>query len=530
MLLVLCSIIIHSCEKEEETAMMHRLFQPVLKEDLYSRGNSIIVDFEKMKNTSGYLIEVSRDSFETTLYSFQVDTNYVEINKDLTGEDLLWFTIYQVQATSISDDPQYNSYASLLGSVRTQKFPSNMVPPTQFDVLDTRARVNWIPSGAAITKVEVFAADDERLANPLSEFDVTSDDNGSKIVSGLDPSTTYQIAIYSGSDIRGWEAYTTREPLVSGDNVIDLTGNSGEVDLADALSGATDGGFVILEGGKTYLAGGYQFDKSLTFMSGYSFTPALPIIDCSSNFNIVDGSNIGQILFKEIEFTAPLGFDSKMLMNIDQNGTIDEIKFESCHIHHLYGIARLAAGTGTLNKFTVTDCIIDSINGYGVFTGDIATWACNDIVVENSTISRAIRFISLKSNVNSILVDGCSANECPKNGSILFYGNSGISANNIQVNNSIWGHAWDVTGGENYALLGIQYQVTSAYWNAANTWVTGDLSLQYATLGIPGMPGPVYSGAANDLWVDPVNNDFNFKDTGFAGKGDSGDPRWRIGL
>ncbi len=530
LLFVLGLVIAYSCKEDEDTSVEFRLFQPVLNEELSSVNNSIIVNMGKMKRANGYAIEVSRDSFKTVDYSFQVDTNYFVIDEALTGEELLWFTIYQVQATAISEDPQYNSYTTQLGSVRTQKFPSNMGVPTMFDVLDTRARVFWIPSGATITNIKVFAMDDIRLTSPLLEFDVAGENQTEAIINGLEPSTSYQVAIFSGDQIRGWEVYTTREAFISGDNVIDLTGISTEVNLADALSGAVDGGIVVLEGGKTYLAGGYAFDKSLTFMSGYSFTPALPVIDCSENFNLADGSSIGAVHFKQIELTAPGGFESKYVFNIDKSGSIEEIKFESCKIHHLKGITRAKEGTGVLNKYTIDDCLIDSISASGLLSIDVVnTWVCNNIVVQNSTISRAERFVATMSNINTVLVDGCTGNDCPKNGTILFYGFGGTTINDAVISNCIWGRGWDLTGGDNHALLGVFYKV-SASWTATNNYVTNDFSLQYASLGVSGFPGAVYDGTINDLWVDPANNDFNIKDSGFMGKGDAGDPRWRIGL
>lgn len=528
LLVTIFSLFTHSCNKTDDEIVEFRLFQPVLNQELFSINNSIIVNLGKMKRAQGYLIEVSRDSFETVEYSFQVDTNYFVIDKTLTSEDLLWFTVYQVQATSLADNSEYNSYPSFLGSVRTQKYPSNMGVPTMFDVLDTRARVFWYPTGDAITKVKVFAHDDERLNNPLKEFEVSPNDKSEKIITDLEPNTTYQIAIYSGDNIRGWEIYTTREPLISGENVIDLTGISEEINLSEVLQDAPDGGLILLEGGKTYQAGGYEFDKNLTFQSGYSFTPALPIIDCTSNFNIKEGSNSTTIHFKQIEFTAPNGFESKYIFNIDRNASVAEIKFESCNIHNLVGITRAKEGTGTLDKFTIIDCVIDSISSVGILSIDVNTWICNDITIQNSTFSRCARFIASRGKINSILVDAVTANEVPMRGSILFYGLGGATVNSIQVNNSVWGHGWDTTGGDNYALLGVFYQITAEYMNATNTYVTSDFSLQYAALGIPGMPGPRYSGSASELWVDPNNGNFNFKDSSFTGKSDCGDPRWRM--
>jgi hypothetical protein len=62
-----------------------------------------------------------------------------------------------------------------------------------------------------------------------------------------------------------------------------------------------------------------------------------------------------------------------------------------------------------------------------------------------------------------------------------------------------------------------------------NTYSTSDFSF-VAGYEIPGFPVANYGGAQGDLWVDPLGGDFNFKDTGFSGRFDSGDPRWRVKL
>jgi hypothetical protein len=524
-----------SCE-DEEVYPRTRLFQPVLNEDLYSIDNTIVVNLGNMLDVESYVIEVSRDSFVTVDYEVEVDTNFVILNEELLGEELLWFTIYQVQVTAYAEDTAYNSLPSFLGSVRTQKFPSNMGTPTSFDVLDTRAKVFWTPSGDEITHIKVFAESDLRLESPLMEFELSQEDIDSAlfIVTGLEPSTTYQIAIYSGDVLRGWEVYTTKEELITGWNVINLTGiDSASVNLAYRLEGLADGSIIILEGGQTYLADGYAFDKSISFISGYSFVPALPYIDCSQNFNIVEGSNVDYVTFKDIYLSASEdGFAARYVFNIDKSGTVGEIKFESCEIHGLRGICRMKGGAGTLDKYTISDCQIDSINGYCLLTVDINTWQCNDILIENSTISKTQYFLQSRNNSNSIIIDGCTINEAPEAGRPIFRwreaGQDNVT-NGISITNTIWGHGWDMGATGVYTVDGFDGLATTN-WNIVNTYTTSDFGYSEGKDEIPSFPSATYSGTAAELWTDPYNAIFDFLDTGFSGKGDSGDPRWRIGL
>jgi hypothetical protein len=525
--------ILNACEEEKEYPRT-RLFQPVLNNDegLMSVENTIIVELGKMKAAEEYFVEVSRDSFVTVDYSFTTDTNYFVIDETLTNEELLWFTIYQIQVTAIADDEEYNSKPSFLGSVRTQKFPSNQRVPGVFDVTDTRAKVLWTPVGKPITGIKVYAIDDERLTSPLSEFEVTEEDRAAeeKIVGGLEPATEYQIAIYSDGELRGWEIYTTKPALELGDNVIDLTGTDNPDTLAAALADAPDGAYILLEGGKTYNAGGFEFSKSAHFVSGYSFVQSLPIIECGSNFRTPAGASISAITFENIRFQGDFG--GNYVFNIDESSNIDEISFESCHIHSLRGICRMKGGEGHLGLYKLNNCVVDSINGYGVLTVDKDTWSVGDIVLSNSTFSKIQYFLVSRSNSNSITIDGCTLNEVPDVGRQMFRwrgdeGNNDV-LNGIKIHNTIWGHGWDMDNEETYAVKGFD-GLPNTNFDIKNTYATSDF--EFSDSEIPAFPSFLYSGTAAQLWVDPyVALDFNINDNAFQGKSDSGDPRWRSGL
>src|SRR5690606_6472548 len=99
-MLILGIMTFYACKEDEEVFEKTRLFRPVLNEDLYAEGNTIIVNLGKMKEATSYTLEVSRDTFKTVEYVIETDTNYVEINEALIGEELFWNTLYQVRATA----------------------------------------------------------------------------------------------------------------------------------------------------------------------------------------------------------------------------------------------------------------------------------------------------------------------------------------------------------------------------------------------------------------------------------------------
>ncbi len=88
-----------ACKPEEEITAETRLFRPVLNKELSAKNNTIIVNMGNIKAATGYTVEVSRDTFKTTDYTFKVDTNYVIVDETLLkGESLYWNTTYQVRA------------------------------------------------------------------------------------------------------------------------------------------------------------------------------------------------------------------------------------------------------------------------------------------------------------------------------------------------------------------------------------------------------------------------------------------------
>jgi hypothetical protein len=538
MLLVMVAFV--ACQ-EEETWPRTRLFSPVLNVDLLSEENTIIVNMGKMKGAVSYTIEVSRDTFKTIDYTIQADTNYLIINKALAGEELLWYTLYQVRATAHADDPEFDSKVSDLGSVRTQKFPSNMKTPTSFDILDTQAKVNWTTTGDPITTVKVFAGTDLRLVTPLLTITVSPSDQvaAMKIVSGMKPSTTYQIAIYSGNTIRGWEVYKTRAGLVLGTNVFNLAGIEKTTILADTLPDVPNGSIILLEGGRTYSTGGYKFDKSVKIMAGYSFVPALPKIDCAVNFNVLGGSNVDSIVFREIAFSAD--FAASYVFNPNEAAalTIGHIKFENCQIRKLRGIIRFRGPKpGNIAKYSIINCIVDSIGGYGLFTMDTnGGIAIGDILLKNSSFSKCDYFMQTYTQSSSLNIEDCTFSEVPSTGAILFRwrgaaGNADIT-NGLSMKNCIMGHAWDKAasggytfnadagnGGSSPSLDATTISIVNCYSVSQFAFATGR--------ELAGFPVGNYKNKAADLWVSPYSGlNFNFKDSSFAGKSDCGDPRWR---
>ncbi len=540
-MLLMAVVAVSACKEEEEMFEQTRLFRPVLNEDLYSEGNTIIVNQGNMKSAISYTLEVSRDTFHTVEYVIETDTAYVEINKALIGEELFWNTLYQIRSTAHAADPQYDSKASDLGNVRTQRFPTILNNPATYDVTDRAARVTWTKAGAEVTAVKVFTAEDLQLSTPLfDEQIVTSEEQGNAevIVEGLEAETEYQIAIYSEDVLRGWVNYTTRVADVdpSAPGIIDIRDNESPSAVADAVLAAADGDLILVKRGVTYDLPKEPLDKSITIRAAYGFGEQKAKLYTTGNWDIAEGAQIDHIRFVDLELRGA-DYSGDYIFNPNtKNVNVGELLFENCQIGTVRGILRIR-GTVALDKYIIRNSLVDSIGSYGLLTTDTdpkegeKTAHVNNIVFDSSTFNKIQAGITSRNNSTSILIDACTfANFVSGSNRIFRYrggdGNNNVT-NGISIGNSIFGHAWDESDSESYAVRGIE-GLSNTNFDIVNTYSTGDFS--FSDSEIPGFPVGNYAKGQADLWVSPPTNDFNFKDMGFAGRYTTGDNRWRVVL
>lgn len=534
-------IILPSCD-EEEVFERTRLFRPVLNEELTAELNTIIVNMGKIKEATSYTLEVSRDTFQTIDYVIETAESYVVINGELLGgEELLWNTLYQVRATAHADNAIYDSKPSELGNVRTERFPSILNIPTDADVIDRAARVTWQPIGAQVTAIKVFAISDARLTNPLKERAVSADEHaaGEAIVSGLDPLTSYQLAIYSDGTLRGWETYTTKEASIdlNDPNVIDLTESEDPDAVVNAVAAATEGQVIVVKKGVVYNLPRDPLDKSITIRGAQGFGAEKAVLFTTGNWNFAGGATVDHVRFIDLELRgADIGGDYVFNPNNSDPTYINELTFEDCIINNFRGIIRIRSKV-FLGEYTINNSIVYRIGGYGIITTDSdgdGNAAVNNIYLTNSTFSKITSFMTSRQNAQSITIDACTMSELASPNGIVFRwrgtdGERSNVLNGINITNTVWGPAWDEAQSGTLSVRGIYDGLEATSFNIVNTYATSDFSFT-AGSEIPGFPALNYNGTPADLWEDPDNLNFNFKDSGFAGKYDSGDPRWRAKL
>lgn len=530
-----------ACE-DESSFPETRLFRPVLSTDLEAVGNTIIVNMGNMKRAVSYTLEVSRDSFETTDYVIETDTNYLVLNEELlNGDPLFWNTLYQLRATAHAAQAEYDSKVSDLGNVRTERFPSILNLPESYDVIDVAVRVSWTVAGAAVTGIKVFASNDLKLTMPLAEHEVSSDDqaDGDMIVTGLDPETAYQLAIYSEGELRGWADYTTLDPDIdpTAAGVIDIREDTDPQAVANAVAAAPEGAIILVKRGVFYDLPSVALERSVTIRAAYGFGEQKAGLYTTGNWDIADGANIDHIRFIDLELRGE-DYSGDYVLNPNRDNVyIGELLFENCEIGTFRGIIRIRK-TVELDHYRIINCVVDSLGGYGLITTDTSpsdptTAHVNHVELRGSTFNKLYMGISSKNNSQSIAIDGCTfANFINVSGSYYMFRYQGGEGNNnvtggITITNSIFGHGWDEGASEILTVRGVD-GLGSTSISVVNCYTTADFG--FASAEIATFPPNNYSGTQEQLWVDPAHNDFNFKDTGFAGRFDTGDPRWRIKL
>ncbi|MBC7845456.1 MAG: DUF5123 domain-containing protein [Flavobacterium sp.] len=531
LLLLVGVLYLNSCSVE--TYPETRLFRPVLNQDLLPTNNTITVDMGKLKSAVYYKIEVSRDTFKTVLKSFDTPENKFVIT------DLLWNTLYQVRATAFAEKEEFNSKISDFGGVKTEKYPSILFLQSTNDVTDIAVRLRWavVAGGQEVTTVKVFAGKDEELSTPLATYQTTPGEitAGQKIIPGLLPNTKYQLAIYSGATVRGWDLYTTKPPLTVVGTPIDLrnipvTSSS----LNNAYAAATNGQTIILDGDSEYkFNGNIVLNKSIVFKSGYTFSGGATL-EMNNQFEV--GSGTYSVVFDGVKLKGLTGSaQTSYIVNggTTSTGTITDLKFLNCLMDNFRNLIRIRSnwGSGSLGTLTIDNSIVTNFGSAGMISTDnaVVTAPINNIVITNSTLFNIQKLIYLRnSNASScaVRISDCTFYEAAKTAAMI-EGTTAATIPNLQISNSIFGRG--ITSGSttvtppatvyDYALT----KTVSAAPALVNNYNTNDFNF------LAPIPSPItlFAGDAQALWVDPAKGNFRIKAINFVGKNTAGDPRWR---
>jgi hypothetical protein len=515
---------VKSCkETEENETNLPYLFRPVgIKLDI--KKTNVKISWYEVANAKGYNIQISTDSllFENLVVNDTVLTTSYEVE---LGGGLTYSLRIKAIGESSDKDSKFNVYGLFTTGTENLFEGYNQVM-TSFGTFS----IKWAPN-SSVTNIVIKS---EGQQDKVIEISAEEAQSGTKTVSNL-TNGTYTIEIYNNQFKRG--SVTVK---VEGDYVM----NPGDT-LSKAISAIKDGGTILVKPGNYNVgSAALSISKSIKIKG---FNPdSLPVFymdaaasNTTNMLTIATTSRLNYIIFENISFNGYRGLDpSGMIGYIFNQGSecnVGKIMFDNCIIQHV-GRTPLRVkdpGNKVIDTVIFNKCLIFDIGNestYAIINNNITGGFINNIFITNSTFNNFAGSIILhnSNNSKSVLIENCTFNDISTSGAsgtsiryIVDY-NTYIVENTLNVNNCIFGrtprqYTEGIRTGAGTALTIKGSYCTSDYKDNNSPTIT------YSIIGYLN----AYSGTYSDLWVDPNNNDFHFKDKSFAGKSSTGDPRWR---
>ncbi|RYZ50110.1 MAG: DUF5123 domain-containing protein, partial [Sphingobacteriales bacterium] len=171
------------------------------------------------------------------------------------------------------------------------------------------------------------------------------------------------------------------------------------------------------------------------------------------------------------------------------------------------------------NKCVAYDCGVTATTGsYAFVHNSVATSKINNIAITNSTLYRIGYSIILHNLApsQSVLIENCTIDNSMGDTRYLVDYNAQL-VGSFQINNTIIGKTLSAAGTARGIRVGSAYTVVNSYQTADAVFSANPIT------GITN-----YAGNSTALFTDPSTGNYLIKDASFAGKSNSGDPRWRL--
>jgi len=479
------------------------------KASLYTTGQNI-----------SYTLEISKDSLFQGAPDLSQVTNSTQVN--VTDRQLLVKQKYyaRLKANAIGNSEESKWVYS--NGVTPLKGAQIFLPLLDGELTESKVTLRWnVTTG--VSKITLTTSSGAKTEVAV---DATESAAGKKTITGLSPKTTYTAAIFVAAAEKGNYTFTTFADMPTGSNVVMVgaTDNLASM-IASVTSGTT---FVLLQGTK------YTTDAVIVIPNNVSFTiwgqsgPNRPIL-AFNGFTLP--ATAGSIRFENLDITGyqnadPAGTKRNYIFNQSTASATAEISFENCIIRNLVNTPlRLQSSNAiTIDKVTVNKCIIYDIGvsggagTYAFINTNVATGKFNNIYLTNNTFYNIGYGLLLHNAAPSVTV------QIDNN---TFYNVTGDARYMIDYNaqlvttftfaNNVVGKTLSTAG----TARGIRSGTAPSLGN--NTYKTTDAA--FSANPFSGILD--YGKLSADLWTDPANGNFLYKDAAFVGRSTSGDPRWR---
>lgn len=270
----------------------------------------------------------------------------------------------------------------LRGEMEVMTSQSVMVESTMSNVAKNSATFSWDTSVGRLTGY-YFAegsAYPQEANNSLTDEQIAS---GKIELTGLEPNTTYTVAVMRDKTVRAMQTFKTEMGIpsdytqVTVANLSDwnnaLAGNSGK--LAVVLAGDVDisnNATTQIPSGVTSLlvwGGDDTSVKSYTFKTkGLSFAGNMDAVELY-NLNLISNGSEGNYIFDLNGITA----------------NVTSLSVTSCDVSETRGVCRIRSGSSVkIENVQFSDCRFKEIGSYGLITQEGAS-VINNVVIKNST-------------------------------------------------------------------------------------------------------------------------------------------------
>lgn len=269
----------------------------------------------------------------------------------------------------------------LRGEIEVTTGQSVMVESTMNNVAKNSATFSWDTSVGRLTGY-YFAEGDvypQEANHSLTDEQIAS---GKIELTGLEPNTTYTVAVMRDKTVRAMQIFKTEMGIPSDYTQVTvadasdwnnaLAGNSGK--LAIVLAGDVDisNGTAQIPSGITSLlvwGGDDTSVKPYTFKTkGISFAGNMDAVELY-NMNLISNGSTGNYIFDLNGITA----------------NVTSLSVTSCDVSETRGVCRVRSGSSVkIENAQFSDCRFKEIGSYGLITQEGAS-VINNVVIKNST-------------------------------------------------------------------------------------------------------------------------------------------------
>jgi hypothetical protein len=269
----------------------------------------------------------------------------------------------------------------LRGEIEVTTGQSVMVESTMNNVAKNSATFSWDTSVGRLTGY-YFAEGDvypQEANHSLTDEQIAS---GKIELTGLEPNTTYTVAVMRDKTVRAMQTFKTEMGIPSDYTQVTvadasdwnnaLAGNSGK--QAIVLAGDVDisNGTAQIPSGITSLlvwGGDDTSVKSYTFKTkGISFAGNMDAVELY-NMNLISNGSTGNYIFDLNGITA----------------NVTSLSVTSCDVSETRGVCRVRSGSSVkIENAQFSDCRFKEIGSYGLITQEGAS-VINNVVIKNST-------------------------------------------------------------------------------------------------------------------------------------------------